>query len=76
MLLIPLVLGIVTWMNGLKVVRSGASSENGVPVGMTFFMGSVMLLAAAGDVRMLVGAVFLGQSESLGISGECALACS
>src|SRR6202165_1285272 len=53
-LLIPLALGILTWMNGLKVVRSGASSQNGVPVGMTFFMGSVMLLAAAGDVRMLL----------------------
>jgi hypothetical protein len=53
-LLIPLVLGILTWMNGIKVVRSGADSQNGVPVGMMFFMGSVMLLAAAGDVRMLV----------------------
>jgi hypothetical protein len=57
--LIPLALGILTWMNGINVVRSGASSQDGVPVGMTFFMGSVMLLAAAGDVRMLVrGAVF------------------
>jgi hypothetical protein len=53
-LLIPLALGILTWMNGIQVVRSGESSQDGVPVGMTFFMGSVMLLAAAGDVRMLV----------------------
>ena len=53
-LLIPLTLGILTWMNGLRIVRSGASSQDGVPVGMSFFMGSVMLLAAAGDVRMLV----------------------
>jgi hypothetical protein len=58
-LLIPLALGILTWMNGVKVVRSGASSQDGVPVGMTFFMGSVMLLAGTGDVRMLVrGGVF------------------
>ena len=58
-LLIPLALGILTWMSGIKVVRSGRSSLDGVPVGMTFFMGSVMLLAAAGDVRMLVrGGVF------------------
>src|SRR6266566_8537324 len=58
-LLIPLALGILTWMNGLKVVRSGESSQDGVPVGMTFFMGSVMLLAAAGDVRMVMrGGVF------------------
>jgi hypothetical protein len=41
-------------------VRSGASSQDGVPVGMTFFMGSVMLLAAAGDVRMLVRGGVLG----------------
>ena len=47
-LLIPLTLGILTWMNGIKVVRSGASSQDGVPVGMTFFMGSVMLLAGRG----------------------------
>src|SRR5580700_9622318 len=46
--LIPLVLGILTWMNGINIVRSGASSQDGVPVGMTFFMGSVMLLAAVG----------------------------
>ena len=54
-LLIPLALGILTWMNGIQVVRSGASSQDGVPVGMSFFMGSVMLVAAAGDVRMLMG---------------------
>jgi hypothetical protein len=59
LLLIPLALGILTWMNGINIVRSGASSQDGVPVGMMFFMGSVMLLAAAGDLRMLVrGGVF------------------
>src|SRR5258708_7416248 len=31
-----------------------------VPVAMTFFMGSVMLLAAAGDIRMLVRGGVLG----------------
>jgi len=59
-LLIPLVLGTLTWVNGIKIVRSGASSQDGVPVGMTFFMGSVMLLAAAGDLRMLVGGGVVG----------------
>jgi hypothetical protein len=53
-LLIPLAIGILLWMNGIKVVRSGASSQNGVPVGMILFLGSVCLLAAAGDVRMLL----------------------
>src|SRR5258708_25685341 len=37
-LLIPLAIGILMWMNGLKVVRSGASSQGGVAVGMMFFM--------------------------------------
>src|SRR5580700_289345 len=59
-LLIPLALGTLTWMNGLKVVSSGASSQDGVPVGMTFFMGSVMLMAGAGDVRMLLSGGVLG----------------
>ena len=54
LLLIPLALGILTWMSGMKILRSGASSQDGVPVGMNFFMGSIMLLAAAGDVRMLL----------------------
>jgi uncharacterized membrane protein len=58
-LLVPLTLGVLTWMNGINVVRSGANSQDGVPVGMNFFIGSVMLLAAAGDVRMLLrGGVF------------------
>jgi hypothetical protein len=53
--LIPLATGILNWMTGLRIVRSGASSQDGVPVGIILFMGSVCLLAAAGDVRMLVG---------------------
>ena len=59
-LLIPLALSILTWLSGIKVLRSGASSQDGVPVGMTFFMGSVMFLAAAGDIRMLVRGGVLG----------------
>lgn len=54
LLVIPLALGILTWTNGIKIVRSGATSQDGVPVGMTFFMGSIMLIAAAGDLRMLL----------------------
>jgi len=62
LLLIPLALGILSWLSGIKIVRSGAGSPDGVPVGMTFFMGSVMLLAAAGDVRMLLrGGIFGAQ---------------
>jgi hypothetical protein len=59
-LLIPVSLGILTWMHGISIIRSGATSEDGVPVGMTLFMGTVMLLAAVGDVRMLVRGGVLG----------------
>ena len=59
-LLIPLALGILTWLAGISVLRRGESSQDGVPVGMTFFTGSVMLLAAMGDVRMLVRGGVLG----------------
>lgn len=60
LLLIPLALGTLTWMHGVAIVRSGVDSPDGVPVGMSFFMGSVMLLAAAGDVRMLAGGGVVG----------------
>jgi hypothetical protein len=61
-LLIPLWAGIGGWINGLEAVHSPTGSKYGVPAGMHFFLGSVMLLAAAGDVRMLVrGGVFGAQ---------------
>jgi uncharacterized membrane protein len=59
-MLIPLAIGVLSWRGGIKVVLSGASSQDGVPVGMTFFTGSVCLLAAAGDVRLLVRGGVLG----------------
>src|SRR5438477_3197870 len=52
-LLIPLVIGTASWISGLKLALSHTWIKDGVPTGMQFFMGSVMLLAAAGDVRML-----------------------
>ena len=51
---IPLTLGILTWISGFEKMRTPGPPSDGVPAGMNFFMGSVMLLAAAGDVRMLV----------------------
>jgi hypothetical protein len=54
-LLIPMVNGVLGWKNGLDAIRSGTGEKYGVPAGMHLFMGSVCLLAAAGDVRMLVG---------------------
>ncbi len=55
LLLIPLALGTLTWMSGLQKMRSPVPPEDGVPAGMNFFMGTVMLLAGAGDLRMLLG---------------------
>jgi len=58
-LLIPLANGILGWMAGVDALRSATGSKYGVPAGMHLFLGTVMLLAAAGDVRMLVrGGVF------------------
>jgi hypothetical protein len=57
--LIPLAIGILGWVNGVEALRSETGSKFGVPAGMHLFMGSVCLLAAAGDVRILVrGGVF------------------
>ena len=52
--LVPLTLGVLTWIAGMQALRNHAELPGGVPVGMSFFMGTVMLLAAAGDVRMLL----------------------
>jgi len=58
-LLVPLAIGIALWISGLELVYSYTWSKDGVPTGMHFFMGSVILLAAAGDIRMLLrGGVF------------------
>jgi uncharacterized membrane protein len=33
---------------------TGHAAKDGVPIGMSFFIGSIVLLAAVGDIRMLV----------------------
>ena len=53
LLLIPLVLGSLTIFAGVQKLRIPGPPKDGVPAGMVFFLGSVMLLAFAGDVRML-----------------------
>lgn len=58
-LLIPLLVGGWLWISGLQIVYGRPKPPTGVPLGMYFFLGSVMLLAAAGDMRMLArGGVF------------------
>jgi hypothetical protein len=53
-LLIPLGVGISTVTLGIQKLNNPSAFHDGVPVGMNFFMGTVVLLAAAGDLRMIV----------------------
>jgi hypothetical protein len=58
-LLFALAAGAAIVTYGIEVANSPTGPKDGIPVGMYFFLGSVALLAAAGDVRMLVrGGVF------------------
>ncbi len=52
--LIPLGFGLLMWLSGIQKIRSAGPPKDGVPVVMNFFLGTVMLLAAAGDIRMLL----------------------
>jgi hypothetical protein len=58
--LIPLALGTLTWFSGVEKLRTPGPPIDGVPAGMHFFMGCIMLLAAAGDVRMFARGGVLG----------------
>jgi hypothetical protein len=59
-LVIPLAIGVLGWLNGIEALRSPSGAKYGVPGGMHLFMGSVSLLAAAGDVRMLLRGGIVG----------------
>jgi hypothetical protein len=52
--LIPLSLGILTWISGVIELRSPEPPKDGDSPAITLLVGSVMLMAVAGDVRMLV----------------------
>jgi uncharacterized membrane protein len=53
-LLVALAIGAVIMTYGIEKASGRVILKDGVPVGMYFFLASVALLAAAGDVRMLV----------------------
>ena len=58
-LLAVLAVGAVIVMFGVEAALSETGARAGVPAGMYFFLGSIALLAAAGDIRMLLrGGVF------------------
>ena len=52
-LLFAFSIGILSVLHGMAKI-SGRAPDNGVPAGMDFFLGSILLLAAAGDLRMLL----------------------
>lgn len=54
LLLIPLGAGVLDWICGFVALRRPTGSIAGIPAVMLFFFGSICLLAAAGDVRMLM----------------------
>jgi hypothetical protein len=51
--LFALAIGVLGVLHGAAKI-TGRAPEDGVPAGMNLFLGSVMLLASAGDLRMLV----------------------
>jgi hypothetical protein len=53
-LLIPLAVGALNWFAGIEKLSTAGPPKDGAPAGMNLFLGSVMLLAAAGDVRLLL----------------------
>ena len=59
-LLIPVVVGALNWFSGIEKLLSPGPPKDGVPAGMNLFLGSVMLMAAAGDVRVLIGGGIVG----------------
>ena len=64
-LLVALAIGVGCIWYGFAVARNPRGATDGVPAGMDFFFGLVVLLAAAGDVRMLArGGVFGTQRKA------------
>jgi len=53
-LLVALAIGAAIMTYGLEKANHRVGLKDGVPAGMYFFLGSVALLSAVGDVRMLV----------------------
>jgi uncharacterized membrane protein len=52
-LVVALAVGVSCLMYGYRVANDPADANDGVPAGMDFFLGSVVLVAAAGDIHTL-----------------------
>ena len=64
-LLVPLLGGITLWILGIAAVAGAITPQAGAPVAMYFVMGTILLLAAAGDIRMLVRGGIFGRQRIL-----------
>jgi len=53
-ILFPLAIGASSLINGLQRLTNPGAFHDGVPAGMNFFIATVVMLAGAGDVRMLM----------------------
>jgi hypothetical protein len=53
-MLIALITGTFVLTVGIQKLVGAQVAKDGVPMGMNFFLGTVILLAAAGDIRMLL----------------------
>ncbi len=53
-MLVASAVGVATWILGWQALHSATGPKDGVPAGIYFAFGSVALLSAAGDVRMLI----------------------
>jgi hypothetical protein len=61
-LLVALAVGAIIMTYGIEAANSATGKKDGIPAGMYFFLSSVALLSAAGDIRMLVrGGIFGAQ---------------
>jgi hypothetical protein len=70
--LFALAVGVLIMIDGLRIISGSIPPKAGVPVGMILFLGSVALLAAAGDIRMIVrGGVFGRQRVARHLSRMC-----
>ncbi len=58
-----LAIGISLWTLGILMIRGQVAPQQGVPLRMCFVMGSIPLLAATGDIRMLVRGGIAGKSR-------------
>ncbi len=63
LLFVPLALASFTLISGIAKLRIPGPPKDGVPVGMHFFLASIMLLAFAGDIRMLARGGLFGSKR-------------